>query len=80
MSSKRLYRGASIASEDSPKLTRADVLVEGDRIIGVAAKIEKAENTINDLVTENRIAELTKKYLIGIAVKNALLMRVFTIA
>lgn len=43
MSSKRLYRGASIASEDSPKLTRADVLVEGDRIIGVAAKIEKAD-------------------------------------
>ena len=40
---KRLYRNAQIASEDSPKLTRADVLVEGDRIIGVAAKIEKAD-------------------------------------
>lgn len=43
MSNKRLYRGGSIASEDSPTLTRADVLVEGDRIIGVAAKIEKAD-------------------------------------
>ena len=43
MSNKRLYRGASVASEDSPKLKRADVLVEGDRIIGVAAKIEKAD-------------------------------------
>ena len=43
MSNKRLYRGASVASEDSPKLTRADVLVEGDRIIGIAAKIEKAD-------------------------------------
>ncbi len=33
---KRLYRNARIASEDSPKLETADVLVEGGRIIGVA--------------------------------------------
>jgi dihydroorotase len=36
---KRLYRHAQIASEDSPKLIHADVLVEGDRIIGVAPEI-----------------------------------------
>jgi dihydroorotase len=36
---KRLYRGGQIASEDSPLLLRADVLVEGDRIIGVAPVI-----------------------------------------
>ena len=40
---KRLYRNASIASEDSPKLIRADVLAEGERIIGVAERIEKAD-------------------------------------
>ncbi|MCX6837904.1 MAG: dihydroorotase, partial [Verrucomicrobia bacterium] len=40
---KRLYRHAQIASEDSPKLQTADVLVEGDKIIGVAASIEKAD-------------------------------------
>jgi dihydroorotase len=43
---KRLYRNAQIASEDSPKLQSADVLVEGGKIIGVAANItgvEKAE-------------------------------------
>ncbi len=34
---KRLYRNAQIASEDSPTLLEADVLVEGDRIIGVSA-------------------------------------------
>ena len=34
---KRLYRNAQIASEDSPTLLKADVLVEGDRIIGVSA-------------------------------------------
>jgi hypothetical protein len=28
---KRLYRHAQIASEDSPKLQTADVLVEGDK-------------------------------------------------
>lgn len=33
----------------------------------VESKIEEAENTINVLVTEKKIAELTKKYLIGIA-------------
>jgi len=37
---KRLYRHAQIASEDSPKLQTADVLVEGDKIIGVAAEIK----------------------------------------
>jgi dihydroorotase len=39
---KRLYRNAQIASEDSPKLQTADVLLEGDRIIGVAASITDA--------------------------------------
>lgn len=41
---KRLYRNAQIASEDSPKLQTADVLVEGDKIIGVAANITGVEN------------------------------------
>lgn len=41
---KRLYRNAQIASEDSPQLQTADVLVEGDRIIGVAAGIGDVEN------------------------------------
>lgn len=41
---KRLYRNAQIASEDSPQLQNADVLVEGDRIIGVAAGISGVEN------------------------------------
>ncbi len=36
---KRLYRHGQLASEDSPALLRADVLVEGDRIIGVAPDI-----------------------------------------
>ena len=36
---KRLYRHALIASEDSPKLLNADVLVEAGRIIGVAPEI-----------------------------------------
>ena len=40
---KRLYRHASIASADSPTLTRADVLVEGERIIGVAADLGNVE-------------------------------------
>lgn len=40
---KRLYRNAQIAAEDSPQLQRADVLVEGERIIGVAANIEKPD-------------------------------------
>jgi len=39
---KRLYKNAQIASADSPKLQTADVLVEGDRIIGVAASINDA--------------------------------------
>ncbi len=34
----------------------------------VESRIEDAENTINDLVTEKRIADVTRKYLIGIAV------------
>jgi len=41
---KRLYRNAQIASEDSPKLQTADVLVEGGVIIGVAANITGVEN------------------------------------
>jgi dihydroorotase len=41
---KRLYRNAQIASEDSPQLQTADVLVEGDRIIGVATGISGVEN------------------------------------
>ncbi len=41
---KRLYRNAQIASEDSPQLLTADVLVEGGRIIGVAAGIGDVEN------------------------------------
>jgi dihydroorotase len=41
---KRLYRNAQIASEDSPKLQTADVLVEGDKIIGVAANITGVDN------------------------------------
>lgn len=40
---KRLYRHGHIASEDSSKLLRADVLVEGDRIIGVAPEITNVE-------------------------------------
>lgn len=36
---KRLYRHAQIASEDSPKLMHGDVLVEGNRIVGVAAEM-----------------------------------------
>jgi dihydroorotase len=36
---KRLYRHAQIASEDSPKLLKADVLVEADRIISIAPEI-----------------------------------------
>ncbi|WP_294389806.1 dihydroorotase [Prosthecobacter sp.] len=40
---KRLYRHAQIASEDSPKLQTADVLVEGDKIIGVATNITGVE-------------------------------------
>lgn len=43
MTPRRLYRNGEIASEDSPKLQRADVLVEGERIIGVAPKIAVAE-------------------------------------
>ena len=39
---KRLYKNAQIASADSPKLQTAEVLVEGDRIIGVAASINDA--------------------------------------
>ena len=37
---KRLYRNGQIASEDSPKLTAADVLIEGGRIIGVGPGIQ----------------------------------------
>jgi len=41
---KRLYRNAQIASEDSPQLQTADVLVEAGQIIGVAAGITGVEN------------------------------------
>ncbi|MGV3662598.1 MAG: dihydroorotase [Prosthecobacter sp.] len=41
---KRLYRQAQIASEDSAQLQTADVLVEGDKIIGVAASIGAVDN------------------------------------
>ncbi len=33
----------------------------------IEEKIDEAENTINELVTEKKIADITKKYLIGIA-------------
>src|SRR5690554_5728777 len=36
---KRLYRNARIARADSPQLDEADVLVEGDRIAGVAPRL-----------------------------------------
>ncbi len=41
---KRLYRNGQIASEDSPSLVTADVLVEGDRIIGVAPSLDPGGN------------------------------------
>ncbi|MDB6117325.1 MAG: dihydroorotase [Verrucomicrobiaceae bacterium] len=41
---KRLYRNGQIASEDSSALTRADVLVDGDRIIAVASNIASADD------------------------------------
>lgn len=40
---KRLYRNGSIASEDSPQLVCADVLVDGDRILAVAPSITDAQ-------------------------------------
>ncbi|CAN5908121.1 dihydroorotase [soil metagenome] len=36
---KRLFKGGAIASEDSAKLIKADVLVENDRIVQIAADI-----------------------------------------
>ncbi len=42
MNPRRLYRNARIASEDSPRLQQADVLIEGERIIGVAPAIDGA--------------------------------------
>ena len=42
---KRLYRHGQIATEDSATLIRADVLVEGDRIIGVAPGIVSNDDT-----------------------------------
>ncbi len=41
---KRLYRNAQIAREDSAQLQTADVLVEGDKIIGVSASLGAVEN------------------------------------
>ena len=40
---KRLYRHGQIALEDSPALVRADVLVEGGKIVAVAPEIATAE-------------------------------------
>ncbi|QIF01406.1 dihydroorotase [Roseimicrobium sp. ORNL1] len=40
---KRLFQHAEIASEDSPKLTRADVLVEDGKIVQVAPSIAAGE-------------------------------------
>ena len=41
---RRLYRHGSIASEDTPTLQRADVLVEGDRIIRVDHQISDVKD------------------------------------
>jgi dihydroorotase len=41
---KRLYRHGHIASEDSAQLQRADLLVEGDKIIGVGADLGKVDH------------------------------------
>jgi dihydroorotase len=43
---KRLYRAALIASEYHRELRRADVLVEGDRIIGVADTLDGIEGAM----------------------------------
>jgi dihydroorotase len=40
---KRLYRNAQVASEDSSRLQTADVLVEGDRILGVGLNMQGVE-------------------------------------
>ncbi|MDB6138542.1 MAG: dihydroorotase [Verrucomicrobiaceae bacterium] len=40
---KRLYRHGQIASEDFPQLVRADVLVEGEKIVAVAADLPVTE-------------------------------------
>lgn len=42
---KRLFKGGEIATEDSPKLTRADVLVEDGKIVQVAPGIAAGEGT-----------------------------------
>ncbi|WP_050029438.1 dihydroorotase [Verrucomicrobium sp. BvORR034] len=42
---KRLFKGGEIATEDSPKLTRADVLVEDGKIVQVAPGITAGEGT-----------------------------------
>lgn len=42
---KRLFKGGEIATEDSPKLTRADVLVEDGKIVQVAPGIVAGEGT-----------------------------------
>lgn len=42
---KRLFKGGEIASEDSPKLTRADVLVEDGKIVQVAPGLVAGEGT-----------------------------------
>jgi dihydroorotase len=40
---KRLFKGGEIASEDSPKLTRADVLVEDGKIVQLSPEIAAGE-------------------------------------
>ncbi|MEZ0386436.1 MAG: dihydroorotase [Verrucomicrobium sp.] len=42
---KRLFKGGEIASEDSPKLTRADVLVEDGKIVQLASELTVGEGT-----------------------------------
>lgn len=45
MSSCVLIKGGEIASEDSPNLVRADVLIEGDKITRVANEVDAPEGT-----------------------------------
>lgn len=53
---KRLYRNAQIASEDSAQLMTGDVLVEGDRILGVAGQIS--------CVTDAEVIDCTGRILL----------------
>jgi dihydroorotase len=53
---RRLYRQGNIATEDSPKLRLADVLVEGDQILAVADSLAE--------ITDAEIIDCTGKILI----------------